>query len=354
MRAAAATVMAAISVQTCTPVASSCGPADSARFWSALVGPVALSPPTPMTCRPTTCRPRTCRSSPSRSTTCRPTTCRPTTCPPTTCRPSSSPAHDLPAHDLPDHEVAHQQVPVHDAAGPGAAVPGGEGGAGGAHGAGVEGAEHVPLAGQLHVVVGDVLRCRGPASSEPSPVDRGQVWLVERRRALGRRGRRRARRRPGRPRRRPASPRRRPRSSALTWSGVRSGRLCSSSATAPETTAAACEDPLPLKKRLSDPGARVRLVDVGARVAQRDDRPAGRDQVDPPAGVAAAAEVGHDVVAGADGALGVRRRRRRGRTGRTPGCSAAGLSVPLLPPATTTTMPARQAFSTAWVSGSIR
>ena len=36
-------------------------------------------------------------------------------------------------------------------------------------------------------------------------------------------------------------------SSFLTWSGVRVGRCCSSSAAAPETTAAAWEVPLPLK-----------------------------------------------------------------------------------------------------------
>src|SRR3954468_7554103 len=35
---------------------------------------------------------------------------------------------------------------------------------------------------------------------------------------------------------------------ALTWSGVRSGRRSSSSATAPETTAAACDVPLPLNR----------------------------------------------------------------------------------------------------------
>src|SRR5206468_1733793 len=34
--------------------------------------------------------------------------------------------------------------------------------------------------------------------------------------------------------------------SALTWSGVRSGRLCSSRATAPDVMAAACEVPEPL------------------------------------------------------------------------------------------------------------
>lgn len=41
------------------------------------------------------------------------------------------------------------------------------------------------------------------------------------------------------------------RSIAFTWSGRRSGRASSSSATAPDTTAAACELPLPLKKRAS-------------------------------------------------------------------------------------------------------
>ena len=34
-------------------------------------------------------------------------------------------------------------------------------------------------------------------------------------------------------------------SRAFTWSGVRSGRADSSTAAAPEATAAACEDPLP-------------------------------------------------------------------------------------------------------------
>ena len=40
-----------------------------------------------------------------------------------------------------------------------------------------------------------------------------------------------------------------PISSALTWSGVRSGRCSRSSAAAPETTAADCEVPLPRKNR---------------------------------------------------------------------------------------------------------
>ena len=41
-----------------------------------------------------------------------------------------------------------------------------------------------------------------------------------------------------------------PTSSALTWSGVRPGRWLSRRAAAPETTAAACDVPLPRKKRL--------------------------------------------------------------------------------------------------------
>ena len=40
-------------------------------------------------------------------------------------------------------------------------------------------------------------------------------------------------------------------SRALTWSGVRPGRCCSSSAAAPEATAAAWEVPLPRKNRSS-------------------------------------------------------------------------------------------------------
>lgn len=38
-------------------------------------------------------------------------------------------------------------------------------------------------------------------------------------------------------------------SSAFTWSGVSSGCCCRMVATAPETIAAACDDPLPLRKR---------------------------------------------------------------------------------------------------------
>ena len=40
-------------------------------------------------------------------------------------------------------------------------------------------------------------------------------------------------------------------SSAFTWSGVSPGRACSSSATAPDTTAAAWDEPLPLNSRSS-------------------------------------------------------------------------------------------------------
>ena len=96
----------------------------------------------------------------------------------------------------------------------------------------------------------------------------------QRQRALrGRRGprRRRTRRRPGRPRR--------PCSSALTWSGVRSGRACSSSATSPETTAVACDVPLPRKKPSPIARGRELLVERRAGHAQRDHAGAGRDDV---------------------------------------------------------------------------
>jgi hypothetical protein len=38
-------------------------------------------------------------------------------------------------------------------------------------------------------------------------------------------------------------------SSFFTWSGVSVGRFCSMSAAAPDTTAAACDVPLPRKNR---------------------------------------------------------------------------------------------------------
>ena len=58
-----------------------------------------------------------------------------------------------------------------------------------------------------------------------------------------------------------------PVSSALTWSGVIDGRCWSSSATAPDTTAAACDVPLPRKTGRSNAAvAAVLGVDVGARV----------------------------------------------------------------------------------------
>ena len=65
-----------------------------------------------------------------------------------------------------------------------------------------------------------------------------------------------------------------------------------------------------LEQVVADPRGRVGHVDEAARVAQRHDRPAGRHQVGPPGGAAPAAEVGHDVVAGADGAVRVGRADR--------------------------------------------
>src|SRR6185503_2616596 len=61
-------------------------------------------------------------------------------------------------------------------------------------------------------------------------------------------------------------------SAALTWSGVHVGCCCSSSATAPDTTAVACEVPLPLKNRvlttalgysvsMTEPGLRSETID---------------------------------------------------------------------------------------------
>ena len=65
-----------------------------------------------------------------------------------------------------------------------------------------------------------------------------------------------------------------PVSSALTWSGVRSGRCEISSAAAPETTAAACEVPLPRKSRSPMRAAGYVGVQVGPR--PHAGRPRGR------------------------------------------------------------------------------
>ncbi len=83
-------------------------------------------------------------------------------------------------------------------------------------------------------------------SSEPVPVDRSQVWV-----ALGVAASfataRSTRPLPWATASALASGLAVPISSALTWSGVRPGRCCNSSAAAPETTAADCEVPEPRK-----------------------------------------------------------------------------------------------------------
>ena len=128
-----------------------------------------------------------------------------------------------------------------------------------------------------------------------------------------RRPARRARRRPWPARRRPAAARC-DMSRALTWSGVSSGRSCSSSATWPATKAVACEVPLPRKKRsLRSPSTRPSGLVTSAYEpghAQRDDRAAGGHDVGAPLGVAAVGEVGHDVVGAVVGAAGVDRAHR--------------------------------------------
>ncbi len=77
--------------------------------------------------------------------------------------------------------------------------------------------------------------------------------------------------------------------SAFTWSGVRSGRCWRSSAAAPETTAAACEVPLPRKNRsptraagwstsMREPGSRRLMTDVPG--ATRSGRRAASPRLD--------------------------------------------------------------------------
>ena len=143
----------------------------------------------------------------------------------------------------------HQQSPVQSDPFQAAAGPGRAGGAerrpsvAGSHGE----AEDVLLAGQLDVAVDDVRAaagaprgCRARWSAARSAradgaAARDAAVQVDQPGALAGRVR--------------LGQRRRPSTSAarFTWSGVRPGRCCSSSAAAPETTAAACEVPLPLK-----------------------------------------------------------------------------------------------------------
>ena len=87
------------------------------------------------------------------------------------------------------------------------------------------------------------------AASEPVPVDRGQVWTVV---GVGATSARSTRSRPL-----PenfsafgvmALPSAVFMINAFTWSGVRFGRALSNSAAAPDTTAAACDEPLPLNR----------------------------------------------------------------------------------------------------------
>ncbi len=96
---------------------------------------------------------------------------------------------------------------------------------------------------------------------------------------------------------------------SLTWSGFSQGRCESSSAAAPETTAAACEVPLPLKNAaVQRAGVAVHDVDERARGPQADDRGAGRDQVGGPLALedgAALRERGHPVVGAVGRALRV-------------------------------------------------
>ena len=144
------------------------------------------------------------------------------------------------------------------------------------------------------------------------------------------------------------------RSSALTWSG-REARAGSAAAARRRrtTTAAACDVPLPGRTGSSTRAAGVRLVDVRSR-GRAGDRSTRPGRPGRPGGcVAAAGERRRrcrrrrsTVPLVSDGADGedVAGRRRVGR--------ATGWSVPALPAATTTTMPLRQAFSTACVSGS--
>ena len=283
MRAAAASAMAR-SASRPAPRSRGVGCLPTRRVWWRRRSSVSLSPPTPMTCRPTTCRPTSCPSSRRRPTTGRPTTGRPTTCRPTTGPTSSIRPRTGRPRTGPTTSVSHQQPPVQS---PPAQVPPFQAAklrAGRRPRAGVERRRGRGVRRSARRRRRRRAAVPRACSREPRPVDRGQVWVVAGARAADGRGRRRARRCPGRRRRRWASASAEDRSSALTWSGVRSGRLCSSRATAPETTAAACEVPLPLKKRSPTRARRVRLVDVASRgrAATTIDR-AGRDEVDPPA-----------------------------------------------------------------------
>ena len=148
------------------------------------------------------------------------------------------------------------------------------------------------------------------------------------------------------------------RSRPLTWSGVSRGSACRSSATAPETTAADCEVPVPRKKRpdrspvtrpsgcwtsAAEPGTRRLTTDFpGASTSGR--------RASVPALVHAPTRQ-RDVSS--------LPRWSEEPTAMTYG-SAAGMvsgstpDSPSLPAATTTTTPACQALSTAWASGSSR
>src|SRR3954452_19304255 len=142
-----------------------------------------------------------------------------------------------------------------------------------------------------------------------------------------------------------------PMRTCLTWSGVRSGLAWSSSAASPLTTAAAIEVPEARAKRAPTPacGFRVSAMPPGTR----------RPSTETPGAVTSTCRssvpsVDHEgTVSSAKVTVPAESIAPTARTcGSDAGLARFRVVSPSLPPAATTTMPFRQAFSTAKASGS--